>query len=462
MSKVPQPIVALVGRPNVGKSTLFNRLVGRRRAIVEDTPGTTRDRLYGECEWRGILFLVVDTGGLEPQASRGTAEAAPLARDSAAYLTEMRSQAELAMEEADCIIFLVDVAEGLTSADQDVADLLRRSQKPVILAANKCDNEARRQAAAEFYALGMGTVWPISALHGTGTGDLLDEVVSHLPARAEAETPEEEEDRVAIAIVGRPNVGKSSLLNALLGAERAIVSPVPGTTRDAIDSYLEWEGTPILLIDTAGIRRRGKVQPGVEQYSVLRALMAIRRADVVLLMIDATEGVTTQDAHVAEAILDEFKSVVVLVNKWDLVAKDAHTLAEHTNEVRSKLRFLDYVPVLFISALTRKRVDQVIPLALQVYQERKVRVPTGELNRIVREATARHAPPSKSGKRLRIYYATQTSVAPPTFVFFVSDARLVHFSYERFLENQIRAAYPFVGTPLRMLFRTRERKEGAR
>ena len=454
-----KPIVALVGRPNVGKSTLFNRLQGARRAIVEDTPGTTRDRLYGESEWAGVPFLVVDTGGLELREGRETRQGTPLALDSADYIEAIRNQAQVAMDEADVIVFLVDAQEGLTAADRDVADLLRRTQKPVVLAANKCDNEALRQQALEFYALGMGRVFPISALHGTGTGDLLDEVVSHLPPVP----PEPEEDKVkpvGIAIVGRPNVGKSSLLNRLLGQERSIVSPIPGTTRDAIDTYMEWDGQPILLIDTAGIRRRGKVQPGVEKYSVLRALMAIRRADVVLLLLDATEGVTAQDAHVAGYILDEAKSVIVLVNKWDLVPKDAHTIEAYTQHVRSELHFLDYVPVLFISALTGKRVDQVLPLALQVYQERQVRIPTADLNRIVREAVARHAPPSKAGKRLRIYYATQAGVDPPTFVFFVNDADLVHFSYERYLENQVRAAYPFVGTPLRFLFRERERREG--
>jgi len=458
MSGKRKPIVALVGRPNVGKSALFNRLVGRRSAIVEDIPGTTRDRLYGECEWQGITFVVVDTGGLELREGKTATERDPLATGSAAYLDEIRHQAHAAMEEADLIVFLVDALEGLTSADQDVADLLRRSEKPVLLAANKCDNEKRRQEALEFYGLGMGTVWAISALHGTGTGDLLDEVVSHFPEAPGLED-EEDEGTVGIAIVGRPNVGKSSLLNALLGAERAIVSPVAGTTRDAIDTYMEWEGNSLLLIDTAGIRRRGKIDPGVERYSVLRALMAIRRADVVLLMIDATEGVTAQDAHVAGYIMDEAKSVIVLVNKWDLVIKDTYTMLEHTRKIRSELRFLDYVPVLFISALTGKRVDKVLPLSLQVRQERMVRLPTGELNRAVRDAVSRHSPPSKAGKRLRIYYATQADVDPPTFIFFVNDAGLVHFSYERYLENQIRQAYPFVGTPLRLVFRTRERRD---
>ncbi|MBC7225494.1 MAG: ribosome biogenesis GTPase Der, partial [Anaerolineae bacterium] len=367
-------------------------------------------RLYGESERAGVSFIVVDTGGLELREGREERQGEPLAVGSAQYVESIRNQAEVAMEEADVIVFLVDAKEGLTAADQAVADLLRRTEKPVVLAANKCDNETLRQQALEFYALGMGEVFPISALHGTGTGDLLDEIVARLPPAPAEE--EEEGERVGIAIVGRPNVGKSSLLNRLLGQERAIVSPIAGTTRDAIDTYMEWEGQPILLIDTAGIRRRGKVQPGVERYSVLRALMAIRRADVVLLLVDATEGVTAQDAHVAGYVLDEAKSVIVLVNKWDLVPKDTHTMVEYTQRVRSELRFLDYVPVLFISALTGKRVDRILPLALRVYQERHVRIPTGQLNRIVREAVARHAPPSKAGKRLRIYYATQAGVDP--------------------------------------------------
>lgn len=453
-----KPIVALVGRPNVGKSTLFNRLVGRRQAIVEDLPGTTRDRLYGDTEWAGVPFTVVDTGGLDIAASDSRrpkeARPAPLAVASADYVEEVRAQVEVAIAEADVIVFLVDAQDGVTAGDEDVAHLLRQTGKPVLLAVNKADNAALRAAAVEFYALGLGEPFAISALHGTGTGDLLDQVVSSFPVSE----PEPMPEAVKIAIVGRPNVGKSSLLNALLGQERAIVSPIPGTTRDAIDTFLEWEGQPVMLIDTAGIRRRGKIERGIERYSVLRALRAIQRADVVLLLIDATTGVTLQDAHIAGYILEEAKSVVVVVNKWDLVKKDTHTMANMTLEVRRALRFMDYVPVLFISALTRQRVHKVIPTALRVRAERLVRIPTGQLNRLLQEAVTRHAPPSKRGKRLRFYYATQAQVDPPTFVLFVNDPQLVHFTYERYLENRLREHYPFEGTPLRLIFRARGKR----
>jgi len=438
-----KPIVAIVGRPNVGKSTLFNRLVGRRLAIVDEVPGTTRDRLYADAVWGGKRFTLVDTGGLE------------LATHDE-LIARVRAQAQLAIAEADVIIFMTDVMTGPTAGDEEVAEVLRRSAKPVLLAANKADNAALRQAAVEFYRLGLGDPYPISALHGTGVGDLLDRVVASLPAEVE----EEEIEAVRIAIVGRPNVGKSSLLNRILGYERAIVHEAPGTTRDAIDTFLEWEGRPVVLIDTAGIRRRGRIEPGVEKYSVLRALRAIDRADVVLLLIDATEGVTAQDAHIAGYVLEEAKGIVVVVNKWDLIRKDAHTKETYTQHVRASLRFLDYVPILFISALTGQGVGQVLPTALRVREERLVRIPTAELNRIIQDAVARHAPPSKAGKRLKIYYATQASVDPPTFVFFVNDPKLVHFSYERYLENQIREHYGFLGTPLKLSFRKRGRKRG--
>ncbi|MBC7241983.1 MAG: ribosome biogenesis GTPase Der [Anaerolineae bacterium] len=445
-------IVAIVGRPNVGKSTLFNRLVGRRLAIVEDQPGTTRDRLYAETEWNGERFVVVDTGGLEVLTSGGPApqpERTPLAVASEPFVPAMRSQAEMAIQEADVVIMLADAIEGLTPADHEVADVLRRSNKPVLLAINKADNEARASDIYEFYALGLGDPIPISALHGIGVGELLDKVVELLPP----EEPPARPEAVQIAIVGRPNVGKSSLLNALLGQERAIVSEIPGTTRDAIDTYLEWEGQPVVLIDTAGIRRRGQIEQGIEKYSVLRALKAISRADVVLLLIDATEGVTAQDAHIAGYILDEMKSVVVVVNKWDAIPKDTYTMDEYRALVRAQLRFLDYVPVLFISAKTGKRVSTVLPTALRVHQQRLARIPTSLLNDIMREAIARHAPPSKAGRRLKFYYATQADVAPPTFVFFVNDPGLVHFSYERYIENRLREQYGFEGTPLKLVFR---------
>ncbi len=457
-----RPIVALVGRPNVGKSTLFNRIVGQRLAVVHDQPGTTRDRLHAPAEWNGVLYTVVDTGGIEvlPEtvaAGRRPGPERVLAQDSAPFIPLMRAQAEMGIQEADVVIFITDVASGLTPADEQVADILRRARCPVFLAANKADNPRLRQAALEFYGLGLGEVYPVSALHGTGVADLLDEVVEALPLPPPIGGEGGGEDAtVKIAIVGRPNVGKSSLLNKLLGEERAIVSPIPGTTRDAIDTYLEWEtegkSTPITLIDTAGIRRRGKIGRGVEQYSVLRALRAIQRADVALLVIDGIQGVTAQDTHVASLILDEWTSVVVLVNKWDAVEKDAYTMIEYTRWVREALRFLDYVPVLFISALTGKRVHQVLPTALAMQEARFLRIPTGELNRLVRDALDRHAPPSKRGKRLKIYYVSQPGVDPPTFVFMVNDTRLVHFSYQRYLENRIRERYKFEGTPLRLIF----------
>ena len=433
-----KPIVAIVGRPNVGKSTLFNRLAGERLAITDEVPGTTRDRLYAEAEWGGVSFTIVDTGGLELTSSDD-------------LMAQVRAQAQMAITEADVILFLVDVKDGLTASDEEVARVLHRSAKPVLLAVNKADNRARREAAVEFYALGLGELYPVSALHGTGTGDLLDQVVGAFPVEEE----EEELEAVKIAIVGRPNVGKSSLLNKILGQERSIVHETPGTTRDAIDTQLECEGEPVVLIDTAGIRRKGRIERGVEKYSVLRALRAIDRADVVLLLLDAVEGATAQDAHIAGYILEEAKSVVVVVNKWDLVEKNTYTMLIYMEHIRTVLSFLDYVPVLFISALTGQRVDQVLPTALRVQGERLIRIPTSELNRILQEAVARHAPPSKAGKRLKFYYVTQATVDPPTFLFFVNDPRLVHFSYKRYLENQLREHYGFLGTPLRLSFRKR-------
>ncbi len=462
-----RPMVALVGRPNVGKSTLFNRIAGRRIAVVHDAPGTTRDRLYADAEWNGLPFTVIDTGGIEvvPETVAEGRRPGPqrvLAQDSAPYISMMRAQAELAAEQADAVVFMTDARSGLTAADEEVADVLRRASCPVLLAANKADGNKLRGQAVEFYALGLGDVHPVSALHGLGVGDLLDEVVAALrkeidteeDAPGEADAPEE---RVELTIVGRPNVGKSSLLNRLLGEERVIVSPVPGTTRDAVDTFLEWDSTPITLVDTAGIRRPGKVARGVEYYSVLRALRALRRADVGLLVIDGYEGVRAQDTHVAGAIIDEWASVVVLINKWDLVEKGPETRAEYTRWVRNALRFLDYVPVLFISALTGEGVHEVLPTALDVWRARLDRIPTGKLNRIVQDALAKHAPPSKRGRRLKIYYASQPEVDPPTFVFHVNDPGLVHFSYERYLENQLREAHSFPGTPLQLLFRPRRR-----
>ncbi len=431
-----KPIVALVGRPNVGKSALFNRLVGERLAIVEDLPGTTRDRLYAEAEWAGHEFTVVDTGGLQATPS-GDLDA------------QVHAQARLAIQEADVVVLVVDVLAGISPDDWEMADIMRRSTKPVIVAVNKADNAARRLAANEFYALGLEPLFAVSALHGTGSGDLLDAVVAALPPAAE----EERGERIGIAIVGRPNVGKSSLLNAILGQERSIVSPVPGTTRGAIDTELVWREQPVTLIDTAGIRRRGAIEPGLEKYSVLRALRAINRADVVLLVLDAADGPTAQDAHVAGYILEENRSVVVVVNKWDLVNKESGVEDRYRDEIRAAFKFLPYVPVLFASALRKKGVREVMDTALRVRQARFLRLSTGDLNDLVRDAVDAHAPPSKWGKRLRIYYATQPGVDPPTFVFFVNDKRLLHFSYERYLENQIRARFPFEGTPIRLQFR---------
>lgn len=458
------PIVALVGRPNVGKSTLFNRLVGERRSIVEDEPGTTRDRLYGAAEWTNRPFIVVDTGGLDiattEKAPRKGAQPEALGLTSRDFAREIREQAELAIAEADVVVFLTDARDGITAADRDVADILRRSGRPVILAVNKADNEARRQAALEFYELSLGVPYPISALHGTGTGDLLDAIVAQIPV-----APEEPEDESAIriAIVGRPNVGKSSLLNALLQQERAIVSPIPGTTRDAIDTTLNWHGQRLVLIDTAGIRRRGKVEAGIEKYSVLRALNAVQRADVALLVVDATAGITAQDTHVAGFILEAYKSVAVIVNKWDAFEeKDTYSMVQFTAEARHKLRFMDYVPVLFVSALTRQRVSKVLPLAVQIAAERRQRIPTSELNQLLRAAVVAHPAPNRRGKQLKFLYATQAEIAPPTFIIFVNDKELVHFSYERYLENQIRARHKFEGTPLRIFFRNRDESESER
>lgn len=450
-----KPIVALVGRPNVGKSTLFNRLAGEPLAIVDDTPGTTRDRLMAESEWNGRYFFVVDTGGIDP--TTGGKEA--LSIGSADYIQQIRQQAELAIREADVVLFLTDATSGVTPADQEVAQILRRNQKmiegkphpPVFLVVNKADNQTFRSGAAEFYELGIGQPYPISALHGTGTGDLLDDLVASFPA----ETEEEEDDSVKIAILGKPNVGKSSLLNRLVGEERSIVSPIAGTTRDAVDTKIVYEGIEITLIDTAGIRRRGKIEPGVEKYSVIRSMRAIERADVALLMIDATTGITAQDAHIAGYILEAQKSTVVLVNKWDAVEKDNFTMQNYTRRIRQELNFIDYVPILFISAKTGQRVDQVLPLALKVQEERLARLTTAQLNRILHNAQDAHHATSRTGKSLRIYYGTQVRSDPPTFLIYVNDPKLAHFTYLRYLENAIRKEYPFTGTPIRLVLKPR-------
>jgi GTP-binding protein len=445
------PVVALVGRPNVGKSTLFNRIVGQRLAVVHDRPGTTRDRQQAEAEWAGTAFILIDTGGIEALAEVTSGQSAPLAEDSADFLAEIREQAELAIAAADVIVMVVDVTVGITAADEEVARILRRSGKPIILAASKGDNPTLRSQSADFYALGLGEVFAISGMHGSGVGDLLDAVLEAMPHRPD--DTDEEDDSLKIAIVGRPNVGKSSLLNRMLGQERVIVSPVAGTTRDSIDTVLTWHGEEITLIDTAGIRRRGKIERTVERWSVLRAFKAIKRADVTLLLIDAEYGVTAQDAHIAGYVLEETKSVIVLVNKWDAIEKDTFTVNAYTDELRRRLKFIPYAPILFISALTGQRVSKIIPLARDVWDERFYRIPTSELNRLVREAVMRQQAPTKGSKRLKFRYASQVAVDPPKFLFHVNDPELVHFTYERYLENQIRSAHPFTGTPIVLSFK---------
>ena len=436
------PIVALVGRPNVGKSTLFNRLIGEHRAVVHEQPGTTRDRLYGTAEWRNREFTVVDTGGIGLDTGEGD------------LLADVRLQAEEAMRQADIIVWVVDAATGLTAADDELADQLRRSKdKPVVLAANKAESQRRQQdAVAEFSALGFGEPILVSALHGEGTGDLLDAIVDWFPKTQPAE---ETAPAVSIAIVGRPNVGKSSLLNALAGVPRTIVRDEAGTTRDAIDTSIQRDGRTILLIDTAGIRRRGKIHPGVEKFSVLRAVRAIERADVAVLLVDATEGVLAQDTHVAGYVEEAAKGLVIAINKWDLVEKHPRSQQEYTAAVRRELKFADWAPLLFISAKTHQRVERVIDAACQIQAERTKRVPTPQLNDVIRRAVQAH-PLSERGRSLKIYYTAQTGVAPPTFTCFTNDPRLVHFSYVRYLDNTLRGEFGFEGTPIRLEFRGRQ------
>ena len=451
-----RPIVALVGRPNVGKSTLFNRLVGERMAVTDDIPGTTRDRLQAEGEWLNNVFVVIDTGGIEVYQPKGMRDESPLAEGSAEFIPQIRAQALMAIEEADLVIMLVDVMQGVTAADEEIAEILRRTDKPVIVAANKADNLSRFDDAVEFYSLGVGEVLPVSAIHSIGVGDLLDRVVELLKQLQVTMEEEDDAEQLKIAIVGRPNVGKSSLLNKLVGEERVIVSPVAGTTRDAIDSELQWHGQTIRLIDTAGIRKRGKVESGVEQFSVVRSMQAIERSDVTVLMLDATTGITEQDQHIAGYITEAGRSVVLVVNKWDAVEKDVTTFNEFMATIREKFNFLPDPPVLFISAITGQRIHEVLETVNQVWEGRRYRIPTSELNRIVRDALVLHVPPPKGMKRLKVYFATQVAVAPPVVLFHVNDVRLVHFTYKRFLENQIRERYPFAGTPMRLSFRPRD------
>jgi GTPase len=448
------PVVAIVGRPNVGKSTLFNRLIGERLAIVEDVPGTTRDRVYATADWNGRDFRMVDTGGLE--LDPGTSIEA-----------RVQDQARVAMEEADVILFVVDAAAGLAPLDYEVADRLRRASKPTILVVNKADNVRREAEGAEFYALGFDPSITISAQHGRNTGDLADMIVDALPALdpdAPAADAEGEGDLgpPRVAVVGRPNTGKSTLINRVLGQDRMIVSEIPGTTRDPVDTAVEVDGEPMILVDTAGIRRRGSIDRGIERYSVIRSMKAIDRADVAVVMTDATEGYTAQDAHVVGYVLDAGKGIVLVLNKWDVVEKDGHTADAWLKALRREAPYLAWADIVFASALTGQRVERILLEARRVAEERYRRVPTADLNRVVTDAVRAH-PPSHVRNRLpKVYYATQVSAGPPTFVIFVNDPSLIHFSYRRYLENRIRDAYGFLGTPIRIILRERTSEESAR
>lgn len=439
-----KPIVAIVGRPNVGKSMLFNKLTGKRMAIVEDTPGVTRDRIYGQCDWNGRAFTLVDTGGIEP----GT---------DSEMLQFMRRQAEIAIETADVIIMVTDVTVGMTAADAEVGAMLKRAKKPVVVAVNKCDKIGGvNPEVYAFYGLGLGDPIEVSAIHGHGTGDLLDACVENFPAELEEE---EEDDRIRVAIIGKPNVGKSSLLNQILGQERVIVSNVAGTTRDAIDSNFENAFGKYCFIDTAGMRRKSKVDDAIEKYSNLRSISAIDRADVCLILIDANEGVTEQDTKIAGLAHEAGKASIIVVNKWDMVEKDTNTMDKMTNEIRRDLSYMAYAPVLFISALTGQRVDKLYHLINEVAAQTALRITTGMLNNILEDATARVQPPSDKGRRLKIYYMTQVGVKPPHFVVFCNDARLFHFSYQRYLENQLRAVFGLMGTPIKLTIRQKGDKD---
>ncbi len=432
-----KPIVAIVGRQNAGKSTLLNRIAGKPLAIVEDIPGTTRDRVFANVTWQGVEFTLVDTGGLELEPSSTIARG-------------VKAQIEAAISEADAIVSLVDVTEGVTPSDLDIADMLRRVNKPILLVANKADNTRLENEAVEFYELGLGEPLPVAAHHGRGIAELLDKVKELLPPQAPAGA---EPEAIKVAIVGRPNVGKSMLLNVLLGDKRAIVDDAPGTTRDAVDTLFDFNGQSVLLIDTAGIRRRGRVKAGVERYSVIRTLRAIDRADIALLVLDAAEMATTQDTHIAGYIQQAARGIVLIVNKWDLVEnKDK---AEWNKYIKSQFKFVAHAPVLYTSAKTGQGVDKIMPQVSQVYQERLKRLSTATINNIIQQAIAAHNRPRSQSKQLKVFYVTQAEVNPPTFVFFTNDARLVHFSYRRYLENKLRRAFGFDGTPLRLIFKTR-------
>lgn len=438
-----RPVIALVGRPNVGKSSLFNRLVGRRVAIVEDQPGVTRDRIYGDCQWRGRTVTVVDTGGIDPYATESIA-------------AQSRGQAQIAVAEADVVVFVVDGREGIHALDREVAELLRRHDKPVVVAVNKIDSPSPDQEMAvyEFFELGLGDPIPISAEHGRNTGELLDRVFDHLPEHGE---DEEGMDPISVAIIGRPNVGKSSLINAIVGEERSIVSDVPGTTRDVVDTPFVWDDTPFVLVDTAGVRRKSRIDSAVEHYSVVRAIRAVERCDVAVMVIDATEHVTEQDKRIIGIAHEAGKALVIAVNKWDLVDKDGSTMSRLEKKYRSELAFVDYAPYVFISAKTGQRIERVLELARAAASNAALRLRTGQFNELLHEALALRQPPSDKGVQPKIFYGFQARVKPPEFVLFCSHPDKLHFSYLRYLENQVRDAFGFVGTPIR--FRLRDRRK---
>ncbi|MDD6389789.1 MAG: ribosome biogenesis GTPase Der [Firmicutes bacterium] len=437
-----KPIVAVVGRPNVGKSTFFNKVIGRRISIVEDTPGVTRDRIYAETEWNGVEFAMIDTGGIEPDSTD-------------IILSQMREQADIAMDTADVILFLVDGKDGLTSADREVANMLRRRGRNVILVVNKVDNPWLPDDFYDFYELGLGEPIPISAANMLNFGDLLDEIVNSFPR----EKYEEEEDAISIAVIGKPNVGKSSLINELIGEKRVIVSPIAGTTRDSIDTPFEKDGQRYMLIDTAGIRRKNRISENIEKYSIIRALAAIERSDVALLMIDASEGITEQDKKIAGLAHEAGKGIIVVVNKWDLVVKETNTMRDFRRRIDAEFPFMSYAPSVFISVKDHQRIDNVINLAKAVAENRALRVPTGQLNALITDATMMKQPPSDKGRRLKIYYCSQVGVKPPLFSFKINSRKLMHFSYARYLENKIREGFGFEGTSIKFVFREKGEKE---